>query len=68
MKNSTWVGAKYIGERFESFQAADGTVSVRKLYAYENRGERRYALTEAAARTAVADLLEGVSQHGKVKT
>lgn len=42
----------YLGPCWETFQKADGTVALTKLYAYRTH-ERRYALTEEDARAAV---------------
>lgn len=53
--NGTLSGAIYLGPCFESFEAADGSKSVQKLYAYMVRGERRFALSEEAARASATE-------------
>lgn len=46
--------AKYLGPCFEYFTNADGSIELKKLYLYRGKdGERRFALTEQAAREAV---------------
>lgn len=45
---------KYLGPVWEMLEKADGTKELTKLHAFWIRGERRFALTEQAARDAVA--------------
>ncbi len=43
---------KYLGTCWEDFQFADGSIRLTKLHVYWIRGDRRFALTEQAAREA----------------
>jgi hypothetical protein len=53
------MGTKYLGTCWETMQDATGKVALTKLHLYWISGERRFALTEEAARAAVADALAG---------
>lgn len=55
----------YFGIVFESFTRTDGVVERRLLHMYRGiDGERRFALTEAEARTAVDSALAELSRRG----
>lgn len=50
---TTVSGAMYLGPCWERTQLRDGSFAVLKLWMYLERGERRFAESEQAARAAV---------------